>query len=225
MEDKCRMTYGVDFVFCIDTGAGMKKLIDRSSKLIPEFCRDMARYMEGTGRPLSQMRARLIAFRNYLTDGEKAVMVTDFFDLPLEQDHFQAALRSLKAADGGDRPNDGMEALAYAIRSDWSRDTDRFRHVIVVLSNGPTHPLGFGKKSLNYPKGMANDFKELSAWWGSCQTPGFMNQSAKRLVLFTPYNSGWKMIANAWDRTLITSGDCCSEIANFHYFNLFFNDL
>lgn len=223
METQSKMTYGADIVFCIDASTGMEPLIRRCPELIPEFCRSLSAQMAGTGRPLSSLRARIIAYRDYLSDGEKAMQVTPFFDLPQETEHLRAAMNTLKA-DGGDRPSNGLEALAYAIRSDWNRETVRFRHIIVVLSDAPTHPLGFGKASPFYPKGMAEDFEELSAWWGDSRTPGHMDAHAKRLVLFTPYNSGWKNISHNWDKVMHLSGNCCSELEYFHYFNLFFKD-
>lgn len=224
MEAQSKMTYSADIVFCIDTCKGMAPLIERLPELIPEYCSNLARYMNVHGRPLSGLRARIIAYRDYLSDGERAMQVTRFFDLPQEAEHLRAALGTLEAS-GGVRPNDGLEALAYAIRSDWNRDPRYCYQIIMVLTDAPTHPLGFGKASPFYPKGMAKNFEELSAWWGSQQTPGYLDEYGKRLIIFAPYSSGWKSIVNGWNKVMLDTSVRWSELENFWNFNIFAPDL
>lgn len=224
METQSKMTYSADIVFCIDASKGMEPLVRRCPDLIPEYCQGLVRYMNSHGRPLSGLRARIIAYRDYLTDRERAMQVTQFFHLPQEAEHLRAALGTLEAS-GGVRPNDGLEALAYAIRSDWNRDPRRCYQIIMVLTDAPTHPLGFGKASPFYPKGMAKNFEELSTWWGSSQTPGYLDEYGKRLIIFAPYSSGWKSIVNNWNKVILCSNVCWSELENFWNFNIFAPDL
>ena len=74
---------------------------------------------------------------------------------------------------GGDDPEDGLEALAYAIRSKWNTEGLKKRQLIVVWSDAPAHELGFGKSAENYPKKMAKDFNELTQWWGDKDNTGY----------------------------------------------------
>ena len=108
-------------------------------------------------------------------------------------------LKSIEAFGGGDEPEDGLEALAFAMRSKWNTEGTRRRQVIVVWSDAATHPLGFGAAADNYPSKMAKDFSELTAWWGDKQNQPYMNYSAKRLVLYTPNQPGWSTIVENWD--------------------------
>ena len=86
------------------------------------------------------------------------------------------------------------------MKSRWDSSGMKNRHVIVVWTDASTHPLGYGSQAPNYPQNMAKNFAELTDWWGDRQMPGVMNQSAKRLVLFTPDMPGWNEITKLWDK-------------------------
>lgn len=201
---KMKMRYGVDMVFCIDATASMEMehIIGEVKKNALNFYQDFREVMEKKGKPVAQMRVRVIAFRDYYYDKENAMLVTDFFTFPEQAEQFEACVNSIVPEGGGDDPEDGLEALAYAIKSDWSKEFPRARHVIVVWSDEGTHELGFGKSVANYPKNMAKDFDELTAWWGSPSAPGIMDENAKRLLLFTPEKPGWTQITKNWNNLL-----------------------
>ena len=106
------------------------------------------------------------------------------------------------AKGGGDIPEDGLEALAYAIRSDWTREGVKKRHIIVMWSDAPTHDLGHGKIAPWYPEGMAKDFEELSLWWEDEQLGGGMDENAKRLLIFAPDAPSWNRISSEWGQVI-----------------------
>ena len=105
---------------------------------------------------------------------------------------------------GGDDPEDGLEALAYAIRSPWSKGGEgvKRRQVIVLWTDASTHELGFGSTMPNYPKGMAKDLAELTGWWRNDTQGGFVDHEAKRLLLFAPDQPYWNTISANWDNIL-----------------------
>ena len=166
--------------------------------------------MERKGKPIGKLRVRVIVFRDYVADGENAMLTTDFFSLPDEAVEFEKLIKSIEHFGGGDEPEDGLEAIAYAIKSDWTKDGDKRRHIIVVWTDDGTHTLGFGAKVPNYPKRMARDFDELTDWWGDADQPGLMNNEAKRLVLFAPEKKYWSTICDSWN--LVTH--YCSQAGN-----------
>ena len=49
---------------------------------------------------------------------------------------------------------------------------------------------------------MAKDFDELTEWWGDRQNNGFINQNAKRLLLFAPDRKYWSTISDTWDNVI-----------------------
>ena len=104
---------------------------------------------------------------------------------------------------GGDAPEDGLEALAYAIRSDWNPEGLKRRNIIVLWTDAPTHEIGFGSKMPNYPKGMPASFSELTEWWGDEQMESpFIKNAAKRLILFAPDQPYWTDIVNSWNNVI-----------------------
>lgn len=65
--------------------------------------------------------------------------------MPEERDRFKNLIMTIEPEGGGDDPEDGLEALAYAIESDWTKGGDKRRHVIVVWTDASTHAIGYGK--------------------------------------------------------------------------------
>lgn len=204
-----RMTYSVDIVFCIDVTFSMEKILDKVKANILSFYQDFQNAMNAKGKKVNQLRTRVVAFRDYIADQDRAMMVTKFFELPKMAEDFEACIKSIIPDGGGDDPEDGLEALAYAMKSDWSTGAAKKRHVIVVWSDEGTHDLGYGKKAPNYPKGMPQDFNELTEWWGSKRHPGLMDENAKRLLMFAPEKPGWNTIRNNWNNVIhvITDDD------------------
>lgn len=200
-----QFTYNVDMVFVIDATGSMGNVIDMVKNNALNFYNDMCAEMIKKNKNVSQLRVRVVAFRDYVADGDEAMLVTDFFNLPEMAEDFERCVKSLTAKGGGDEPEDGLEALAYAIKSKWSlpdNKTTKARHVIVVWSDASTHELGYGKGEANYPKNMAKDIGELTAWWGDKQNPGYMDQKSKRLLLYTPEENGWSYISDNWDNVI-----------------------
>ena len=148
------LTYPIDLVFCIDATGSMRHVLDMVKHNATRLHEDIQHAMEKKHRNISKMRIRVIAFRDYLTDGDQAMMASDFFTLPEQTRQFYDCVNGITAQGGGDIPEDGMEALAYAIRSDWTREGIKRRHIIVVWSDAPTHTLGHAKIAPWYPEGM-----------------------------------------------------------------------
>jgi len=217
MGSNYQITYNVDMVFCIDCTGSMGNIIEIVKKNALNFYQDVTGVMEEKHKHISQLRVRVVAFRDYIADKEKAMMVTDFFKLPQQAEEFERCVRSLRAEGGGDDPEDGLEALAYAIKSKWDTEGMKRRQVIVVWTDAATHPLGYGKTSGYYPNGMAADMKELSSWWGGPQQGGIMDSNAKRLLLFAPDAPEWNVIAQNWDNVLHFQSEAGKGLANLEY--------
>ena len=199
------MDYAVDLVFCIDATGSMEDFTGSQNKIINmvkqnaiNFYNDFNKIMTLKEKKVTQLRVRIVAFRDYIADDEYAMMVTDFFQLPQQTAEFEACINSIHADGGGDIPEDGLEALAYAIRSDWTTAGAWKRQVIVVWTDADAHSLGHGSKSKFYPNGMPKSLGELSDWWDD---PNLMKQNAKRLLLFAPDEGNWKYISDNWNLT------------------------
>ena len=217
MGSNYKLTYSVDLVFCIDATMSMYPILDTVKANALNFYQDFQKVMEAKNKTVHQLRVRVIAFRDYYYDKEKAMMVSKFMNLPQQAAEFEAGIKSIEALGGGDDPEDGLEALAYAMKSDWSYEGQKHRHVIVVWSDEGTHDLGFGNLVPNYPKGMPKDFNELTEWWGSRNNPGIMDNSSKRLVLFTPDKNSWTTIRDNWNNVVHFESEAGKGLQDYTY--------
>lgn len=196
-----QLSYNVDLVLCIDATESMDNILDIVKNNAINLYSDVLNLMEKNKKHIDTLRVRVVAFRDYLADGGEAMLTTRFFTLPEEAEAFSECVHQIEAKGGGDDPEDGLEALGFAICSDWNCTGMKKRHVIALWSDAPTHPLGYGRQRSNYPQNMARDLKELTSWWGSAAgTSNMMDQYAKRLILFTPEVNDWMVIANHWDK-------------------------
>ena len=200
--EKYKLTYNVDMVFCIDSTGSMRHVIDFVKKNALSLYEDVVGAMGKKHKVIHQMRVRVISFGDYLADGENAMLTSGFFTLPEQARLFYECVNGIEANGGGDIPEDGLEALGYAIRSDWTNEGVKKRHIIVMWSDAPTHELGYGKDAPWYPEGMAKDFEELSLWWEDEQLGGGMNGNAKRLLIFAPDAPEWSRISKEWAQVI-----------------------
>lgn len=201
MGDQLRVTYNVDIVMCIDCTWSMDNILSIVKRNALTFSDDLREKMKAKRKNIDGLRVRLVAFRDYKADDEP-MLVSDFLDMPRQQEIFRDCVCCLEAVGGGDAPEDGLEALAYSIRSDWDHQGMKRRHIIVLWTDAPAHEIGHGKGSKRYPKNMARDFVALTEWWGDAVNPGYMNQEAKRLLLFAPDVGAWKSISETWDNVV-----------------------
>ena len=217
MGSNYKVDYGVDLVFCIDSTMSMDHILDLVKNNALNFYSDFTDVMTAKHKNVSQLRVRIVAFRDYYYDQENAMMVTDFFNLPEQAEVFKQCVGSIVADGGGDDPEDGLEALAYAMKSDWNKTAQKRRHVIVVWSDDGTHDLGFGKTAPCYPSGMAKDFNELTEWWGSKANPGIMEESSKRMILFAPAKDSWNKISDNWNNVIHFESDAGDQLKDVDY--------
>lgn len=212
MASNYKLTYNVDIVFCIDCTESMDNILNIVKNRALNFYSDVQATMKEKGKEIDQLRVRVVAFRDYMAyDEEKRrkthcnepMLTTNFFALPEEAHKLEVSVKSLQPIGGGDDPEDGLEALAYAIRSDWTTKGSKDRHIIVLWTDQKPHRLGFGGSGSKYPKGMARDFEELTQWWGDKECFGFMpEQPVKRLILFAPNEGEWETISENWDNVV-----------------------
>lgn len=213
MGSNYKLKYNVDIVMCIDVTGSMDGILDIVKQNALNFYGDLVSAMNVKGKVINELRIKIIAFRDYMADGKNAMMGTEFLTMPAAQGEFQRMVNSLVAKGGGDDPEDGLEALAYAIKSDWTAPTadSKRRHVIVVWTDASTHPLGFGNKSEYYPPVMAKDFEQLTEWWDQ------MDKQSKRLLLYAPEAPYWTNISSTWDKTMHFPSEAGNGLEEFEY--------
>ncbi|MDE6577455.1 MAG: VWA domain-containing protein [Muribaculaceae bacterium] len=196
------IAYNVDIVMCIDCTASMGDLLETVKKNALKFYPDLVDRCQAKGKEISDLRIRVIGFRDFGYDSSNAILDTGFLPIPAEEEKFKSVINSFTPQGGGPEPESGLEVLSMAINSDWTKGGDRRRHVIVVWSDASTHDLKeTGTDNPLYPVEIPDNFDQLTDWWEDEQG-GKMNKSSKRLILFTPDAKSWTEIGNNWSNTI-----------------------
>ncbi len=202
-------TYDVDLVFCIDTSESMEAHIDRVKKLIPKWCDRYTRFYNMCGRRIRSVRARIITFCDYRLNSDKAVLLTDFFDLKCEKEEFLKTLESVEIQPGHVESVCGLEALSYAFCSDWS-DKDRRRGNIILFSNSEPNGLADLDVSVFHPKGIPSSIQELQKRWDNL---GFRYV----ISLMTPDKGYWEFIARNFVNILHLPSSAGEEMTELEF--------
>jgi hypothetical protein len=191
--------YPVDIVMCIDATGSMDPVIDKVKSHALRFYEDLKATMDKKGKVIDTLRVKVIVFRDYYEDGDAAMKVSGFFNLPDNKEDFSGFVGPIVADGGGDEPENGLEALGLAIKSEWTQESSKRRHIIVLWTDASAHKLDKSGKPGNYPAGMAKDFNELTDWW---EGDAYLGASAKRLIIFSPDAYPWTDIATNWSNSI-----------------------
>ena len=197
--------YYVDIVMCMDATGSMSPIIEEVKANALAFCDKFHEAMDANGKNVAGLRIKVIPFRDYGCDGSQAMAESRFFILPEQNEEFRTFVMGIQARGGGDEPESAMEAMALAMRSEWTMEGAKQRHVILVFTDASAVSLGDPSRTSNpaYPAGMPRSLAELGDMWaGSSQELGGMpSERAARLVLFAPSTSPWTDIQvwnNVW---------------------------
>ena len=194
------LSYSVDIVFCIDVTGSMTPILDAVKANALGFYDDVQTNLTAKGKNVSQLRVRLVAFRDFAADGEAALEESPFYTLPAERGGFSEFVNGLVPQGGGDAPESGLEAVALAVNSPWTTTGDRRRQVIVVWTDQPAQPLDPSVLPADLASRVPADFSALTDVWEDEQ--GVMGSSSKRLILFAPDGPGWSDISSVWENVV-----------------------
>jgi hypothetical protein len=192
------LIYTVDLVMCIDGTGSMGKLIEQVKSNALTFCEQLEVKMKERTQKLYQLRAKVIVFRDYWADSvDLAMQSSKFFNLRTQSSEFANFVSGITASGGGDEPENGLEALALALQSDWEKSQDfaKQRRFVVVYTDASAHSLEKGSKPSHYPKDIPKTFDELTDYWHDMPT------TSKRLLLFAPDVFPW-VVMDSWENTI-----------------------
>lgn len=199
----------IDIVFCIDGTGSMSPCIDAIKNNAKKFYMDFSDKMTNDfGSSVDSLCIKVITFRDYLDDGAQAMVISDdWFDITAGDDsEYEKHLNSIIADGGGDDPENGLEALFYAMTTDWNARGDKDRQVIVLFTDADALPLQARAGTGCYPADMVDEAGLLNTWMGS--RPSFLGQSdfklkerCKRLVMFAPNGSVYQTLQSKMNRS------------------------
>ena len=192
--------YCVDIVMCIDATGSMSPIIDEVKNNAMSFYQRFIDSMEENDKEVSELRIKVIVFRDYICDSEPMVE-SEFFVLPEQNIAFKNFVAGIEACGGGDGPENALEAIALALKSKWTTSGAKRRHAILVFTDAPALALGERADCPNYPPDLPKTIAQLGSWWeGTDQTLySTYQRKAGRLVAFVPNAEPWTEL-QAWNR-------------------------
>ena len=215
MSNQGNNEYYVDVVLCIDGTGSMKKFIEKVKTSALSIHSMLEEEMILLGKNPAQTRVKVIVFGDYAKDAEP-MRESEFFILPQQNDELHEYVNGITVMGGGDIPENAIEAIATAMKSDWVEEGGRFRrHVVVVFTDAPALALGERSGCPNYPDDLPKTMADLSSWWeGSNQeAPSAYYHGAGRLVAFVPNDESWTQF-ESWNRVVMkyTAPGECNEL-------------
>ena len=196
--------YNVDIVMCIDATGSMAPIINKVKENALTFYSKFDEAMEDQDKWVDNLRVKVIVFKDYICDTNPMVE-SRFFTLPKDSADFENFVNKIEPTGGGDTPENSLEAISLALKSDWTTNGGRFRrHVIVVFTDAPALPLQERRDCPGYPAGMPKNLAELGDWWQYDEQEGLpfdgtYNSYAGRLIVFAPEASPWTDM-KGWSR-------------------------
>ena len=191
--------YCVDMVMCIDMTTGEYGFIKDFKENAIRFYDLLMDAMEDSGHLIDQLRIRIIGFRDFIIGAEPIVDSGKFFLLPDEIEEFESFVRGLQIVTGDFSPKTGLEAIAMALKSDWTQKGTKQKHVIFVYTNSASYKLREMADNSHYPEGMPTDLAELGRWWNEGVPNGSYKPRSGRLVITAPNAYPWTGMSE-WDR-------------------------
>ncbi|XKK42373.1 VWA domain-containing protein [Nocardiopsis sp. ARC36] len=187
------LAYAVDIVLCVDVTASMGPVLEKVKKSALGFHSRLSTVMGQKSKAISQLRLRIVAFRDFADNPDDAIESTEFLTFPEQEGDYESFVQGLEPVGGGDIPESGLEALALAIRSPWETGLDRRRHVIVLFTDASAHPLGDPDATSvqGYPA-------DIPAPWTTCSRSGAT--PAAKPPVWTTRPSAWCSSPRTWSR-------------------------
>ena len=156
-------------------------------------------------------------FRDYHDDGDQAMVESPFFELPTDTADFEKFLADISANGGGDGPENGLEALYYAMKSDFTTAA-KDRQVIVLFTDAEALDLKQRASEAGYPSDMVDEAGLIEMWACMAQDPGFkLRERNKRLVMFAPDGTKYKALKAKLNRSVFEPVNMADGLADIDF--------
>lgn len=190
------MTGPYDLVFVVDLAA-RGPFLDILKSHAPTFDNDLRSALAAKHMEIETLRVRVVGFPDVSANDTTSISESPFFNLPDQSSDFAAAVNAMRPAADGDGAASSLEALALAIRSEWTSAGTRGRQVIVACSDTAPYPLEQTVEGSrrNSQSALPTTFDELTADW---EDQSYMSAADKWIVLIAPDVSGWSDISANW---------------------------
>ena len=190
-----------DIVFCMDATGSLQ--VQFFADFIHEFSYTFYSHLASIFEDSFYLRVKIIAFKDYKYDKDPMVESPFFVlsdDKSDQSNELFNFIDQIELRGGGDLPENSLEALALAIKSDWSKECAIKRYITVLFTDAPAKPLGQSYDNLDYPKDMPSSLEELHQLWND------FDKRSKRLFLIAPDENPWNQMVD-WDKVLYVENE------------------
>lgn len=207
----------IDVVFCIDGTGSMAPCIESVKNNALRFHTEFAKAMTDLGNDIDSLRVKVIVFRDYKDDGKQSMVESPFFELPADGDDYSKFMSGVVASGGGDAPENGLEALYYAMKSDFTTGA-KDRQVIVLFSDADALDLKARASSPDYPSDMVDEDGLVETWACLRQDKAFkLRERNKRMVIFAPEGTKYEQLKCKLNRSIFEPVNMASGVGDIDY--------
>lgn len=209
----------IDMVFCIDGTGSMIPCIDSVKENARKLHLEFASAMTDLGSEIDSMRIKIIVFRDYKDGPDMAIQESPFYELPSDQAEFESFLSGISACGGDDAPENGLEALYYAMKSDFTTGA-KDRQVIVLFTDADALALGERSSLSGYPLDMVDEDGLVSLWTnsGASQDSSIkLREKIKRMVIFAPSGTKYEELKGKLNRSIFSPVDDHAGLADISF--------
>ncbi len=199
MNNVFKKERNIDIVFCIDATSSMGPCIENVRKNAKLFYRNFVDTMaNGYQSEVSSVRIQIVTFRDLECDTD-AIVKSEFFELPSDNDLFEAYLNRITPRGGGDYKESGLEALYTAMTTQWEAKRQNDRQVIVLFTDADAIDFGEKAKRTGYGN-MVNEDIFSSTWHCALGNYNTLAERCKRLIVFAPSGSVYDKKLRTYNR-------------------------
>ena len=132
------MDYKVDIVMCIDITGSMQDCIDTVKNRALQFWPDLQDALKAASKNVSDVRVKVIGFRDFEADGSSSLQESRYFNLSdqgsSDPEEYKQFVSNLVADGGGDEPENSLSAENQIKLKKFIEDSTRFYNCQFIIS-------------------------------------------------------------------------------------------
>lgn len=136
-----------DIVLVIDTTKSMRPIIKKLQQ-VGSWRSALKRQSNCRIEEYQNCRFKVIWFRDFHFSNQNVYGESEFFDIINGESEFIDYLNKLENGGKAGNVSSGLEALYIAMNSDFNKKADKVRHIIVLITDKPAHPLEHQDRNL-----------------------------------------------------------------------------
>lgn len=184
----------IDIVFTIDATKSIGPFINKIKDFILSFDTQLRNVFQYTSYVIKEFRVKIIIVHKYDEETNCIFKQSKFFKLPEEQKNFYDFVSRIEVY-GVDDPKNGLEALALAMQSDFTKKGDRRRHVIILFTNNSAQIISqqIDDTDSKHDSNTHMNINTLYDIWKN------INDYGKRIIMFAPDTNPWSEIESKFN--------------------------